>query len=94
MYNICLKSIFLIIDMAPKTSMIGDLSTNEKLDEPNYNMWRRKIEFLLNEREVLEHLTTTMSSPAAKDKDNKDITSTKEYQTNLVAYQEWCKRNR
>ena len=61
--------IFLFVYMAFKTSTIGDLSTNEKLDGSNYDIWRRKIQFLLNEREVLEHLTATMSTPAAKDRE-------------------------
>ena len=69
------------------------MSTNGKLDESNYDMWRPKIQFFLNEREMLQHLTTTMSVPATKDKDNKDITSTEEYQATLVAYQEWCKKD-
>ena len=42
---------------------------------------------------MFEHLTPTMSVPATKDKDNKDITSTEEYQASLVAYQEWCKKD-
>jgi len=79
--------------MASKTSMIGDLSTNEKLGGSNYDMWHRKIQLLLNEREVLEHLTTTMSARATKDKENKDITSIEEYQASLVAYQEWYQKD-
>ena len=62
-----------------KTSMFGDLFTNGRLDGSNYDTWSWKIQFLLNEHEVLEHLTTTMFVPATKDKDNKDITSTEEY---------------
>jgi len=85
MCEICLTSIFLFVAMAPKTSMIGDLSTDEKLDGSHYDMWCRKIQFLLNETKVLEHLMATMSVPATKDKDNKDITSTEEYQASLVA---------
>jgi len=35
-----------------------------------------------------------MSAPATKDKDDKDITSTKEYKASLAAYQAWCKKDR
>jgi len=35
-----------------------------------------------------------MSVPATKDKDNKDIIATDEYQASLVAYREWCKKDR
>ena len=94
MCKICLTSIFLFIDMASKTSMIGGLSTNEKLDGSNHHMWRWKVQLLLNEREVLEHLTAMISAPTTKDKENKDITSTEEYQASLVTYQEWCKKDR
>ena len=59
--------------MASKTSMIDDLSTNQKLDGFNYDMWHQKIQFLLNERKVLKHLTAMMAAPATKDKENKDI---------------------
>jgi len=34
-----------------------------------------------------------MSVPATKDKDNKDITATDEYQASLVVYQERCKKD-
>lgn len=40
--------------------MIGDLSTNEKLDRSNYDIWHRKIRYLLNEREVLETLSSVV----------------------------------
>ena len=94
MCEICLTSIFLFVDMAPKASMIGDLSTDEKLDGSNYDMWHWKIQFLLDDREVLEPLQVTMSALATKDKDDKDITSTEEYKTSLAAYQAWCKKDR
>jgi len=86
MCEICLTSIFLFVDI--RLQCLVFLSTNGKLDGSNYNMWRQKIQFLLNERGVLEHLTATMFVPATKDKDNKDITSTEEYQASLVSYQE------
>ena len=68
--------------------MFGDLFTNGKLDGTNYDMWHQKIRFLLDECEVLVHPTATIYVPAYKDKDNKDITSIKEYQASLVEYQE------
>ena len=77
-----------------KTFMFGDLFTNGKLYGSNYNMQHWKIQFLLDEREVLVHLTATIFAHVTKDKDNKDVMFTKEYQANLVAYQEWCKTGR
>jgi len=80
--------------MAPKTSMIGDLSIDEKLYGSNNDMWHWKIQVLLDECKVLEPLQVTMSVPVTKDKDDKDITSTEEYQASLVADQGWCKKDR
>jgi len=74
--------------------MFGVLFTNGQLDGSNYDMWSWKIGFLLNGNDVFELLTTTMCVPTTKDKDNKDITSTNEYRPCLVAYQEWCKKDR
>ena len=34
-----------------------------KLDGTNYDMWLRKIQYLLNEQEVLETLTNVMMQP-------------------------------
>ena len=34
--------------------IVADLNTGEKLDGENYNIWHRKIQYVLNEQEVLE----------------------------------------
>jgi len=39
--------------------MISQLSTSQKLDGNNYDMWKQKIRYLLNERDMLEHLNVT-----------------------------------
>lgn len=43
--------------------MIGELSTSQKLDGSNYDMWKQKIQYLLNERDLLEHLTVAKFPP-------------------------------
>lgn len=48
--------------MASK-SVIADLNKGEKLDGTNYDMWRRKITYLLNEQDVLETLEMFMVRP-------------------------------
>ena len=43
--------------------IVADLNKVEKLDGENYNIWHRKIQYLLNEQEVLETLTHSLSKP-------------------------------
>ncbi|KAH9606930.1 hypothetical protein KSS87_009325, partial [Heliosperma pusillum] len=71
-------------------NMIGDLSTTEKLDGTNYDIWRRKIQYLLNEREVLETLTTTVAKPQEPEKPE-DMAK---YNENVKLYDEWFKKDR
>jgi len=47
--------------------------TSQKLDGSTYDMWKEKIQYLLNERYQLEHLTIAKFSPSNKDKDGKPI---------------------
>jgi len=67
----------------------------KKLDGSNYDMWKRKIQYLLNERDLLEHLTVAKLSSSDKDKDGKSIdTCIVQYQENLQAYQDWSNKDR
>lgn len=49
-------------EMASK-NVIADLNKGEKLDDKNYYLWSKKIQYLLNELDVLKTLTTTMEPP-------------------------------
>ena len=81
--------------MVANRAMINELSTSQKLDESNYDMWKRKIQFLLNERDLLEHLTVAKFPPSDTNKDGKPIhTSSVQYQESLQAYQGWSKKDR
>ena len=42
---------------------IANFNKREKLDGKNYNIWRYKIQYVLNEQEVLETLTHLLSKP-------------------------------
>ena len=66
----------MLADMALDNAMIGELSTNQKLDGTNYDMWHRKIKYPLNEINFLEHLTVAKTSPSNNDKGGKLIDST------------------
>ena len=48
-----------VVNMATK-NVVTDLTKREKLDGTNYDMWHRKIQYLLNEQEVLETLNNVM----------------------------------
>ena len=50
------------VNMATK-NVVANLTKGEKSDGTNYDMWRRKIQYLLNEQEVLETLTNMMMQP-------------------------------
>ena len=58
-------------------------------------MWKRKIKYLLNKRDLSEHLTVAKFSSSDKDKDGKPIdTTTVQYQESLQAYQDRSKKDR
>ena len=71
--------------MAAK-NLIGSMSSNEKLDGTNYDVWHLKVPFILNEGDMLDLLMTSMPAPADKDDQGMDITATKQYKENLKAY--------
>ena len=50
--------------MSQKT-FIADLVSGDKLNGENYGMWRRKISYVLEEKDVLEVLTNVLPTPAA-----------------------------
>ena len=46
-----------IVNMAATKSIIADLNQREKLNEKNYNVWHRKIQYVLEEQDMLETIT-------------------------------------
>ena len=44
-------------------SIVANLNKGEKLDGNNYDIWHRKIQYLLDELDVLETLTNSMTKP-------------------------------
>ena len=41
-------------------NLIGNMPSNKKLDVINYNVWYLKVQFTLNEGDMLDFLTTSM----------------------------------
>lgn len=52
--------------MASK-SIVTDLNKGEKLDGKNYDIWHRKIRYVLNEQVVLETLSHSLTKPMQED---------------------------
>ena len=72
-------------EMASK-GIVAKLNKGEKLDGENYNIWHRKIQYLLNEqKQVLKTLTHSLSKP--------NEGSTKKHQHDLAAYESWHKKD-
>ncbi|GMP72425.1 hypothetical protein CsSME_00030473 [Camellia sinensis var. sinensis] len=71
--------------MASKNVII-DLTKGEKLDKSNYDMWHQKIQHLLNEREVLDTLTTLMICL--------EEGTTAQYRCDMEKYDKWVWRDR
>jgi len=66
----------IVADVTTNCLMIGELSTNQKLDNNKYDIWHWEIQYLLNEKKLLEPLTITKSLPSEKDKFGKLIDAT------------------
>uniref|UniRef100_A0A2N9IEQ3 Reverse transcriptase Ty1/copia-type domain-containing protein n=1 Tax=Fagus sylvatica TaxID=28930 RepID=A0A2N9IEQ3_FAGSY len=62
------------------------LQREEKLDGKNYDIWHRKIQYLLDELEVLETLTNSMEEP--------EQGNSAQNRGDLEAYQSWHKKDR
>jgi len=59
--------------MTTNNAMINELSTSQKLNGTNYDMWKWKIQYLLNKGDLLEHLTVAQFPPSDNDKDGQLI---------------------
>ena len=70
--------------MASKT-IIVDLNKGEKLDGENYDIWHPKIQYILNEQEVLETLTQEMIAP--------EDGNTTQHHHDREAYKSWLKKD-
>ena len=71
--------------MASK-GIVADLNKREKLDGDNYDIWHRKIKYVLNEQEVFETLTHSLSAPEQGD--------TEQHTRDLAAFESWRKKDR
>ncbi|WRX12315.1 Integrase [Theobroma cacao] len=72
-------------DMTSK-QIIADLTKGAKLDGKNYDIWHKKVQYLLNEQELLDHLTKEMNPLEAG--------NTAQHHRDQEAYDTWYKRDR
>ncbi|KAM7465477.1 hypothetical protein LguiB_013039 [Lonicera macranthoides] len=72
--------------MASK-SIVADLNKGEKLDGDNYDIWHRKIQYLLDEQEVLETLTQSLTPPP-------EDGNGAQHRRDQEAYTQWVKKDR
>ena len=50
----CAKSVFLyLVEMAANRSIVANLNQGDKLDDKNYNVWHCKIQYLVEEQDMM-----------------------------------------
>ena len=49
--------------MVVTKSIIVDLNQGDKLNDKNYDVWHRKIQYLLKEQDMVETITQLMVEP-------------------------------
>ena len=70
--------------MASK-SIVADLNKGEKLNGDNFDIWHRKVQYILEEQEVLETLNNVMNEP--------ENGATAQHRRDQEAYVAWKKKN-
>ena len=72
-------------DMAAFKSIIANLNHKDKISEKNYDVWHRKIEYLLEEQEILETITQLMVEP--------EHGNTTQHKLDMEAYQTYKRKD-
>jgi len=75
----------MLSDMVAR-NMIICMQYDDILDGSNCDVWHLKVQFYLNNDDMLGLLTSSMTAPAEKDEQGRDITVTEQYKENLNAY--------
>ena len=70
-------------------NIIADLNKGEKLNGDNYNIWHLKIQYVLEEQEILETINAEMEEPQADDGNNNNA----QFRCDLTAYNAWKKKD-
>ena len=60
----CAKLVFLyLVEMAVSISIVANLNQGDKLNDKNYDIWHCKIQYLLEEQDMLETISKPMIEP-------------------------------
>ena len=63
-------------------NIIADLNKGKKLNDDNYNIWHLKIQYVLEEQEVLETINAEMEEPQAVEGKNNNA----QFRRDLIVY--------
>jgi len=66
--------------------IIADLNKRKKVDGENYDIWHRKVQYLLDEKKVLKILTQSMKVPQEED-------SSSQHRRDVEVYAKWAKKD-
>ena len=72
---------------------IDSMPVNEKPDRTNYDIWSLKVKFLINNRDMMEFLTTFMFAAAEQDEHGNVVSASEQHKEKLKAYQTPFKRD-
>ncbi|ONK57838.1 uncharacterized protein A4U43_C09F4710 [Asparagus officinalis] len=72
--------------MAATKSIVADLNKGEKLNEKNYDVWHRKIQYILKEQDMLETIIQSVIEPEPG-----NIT---QHKCDHEAFQDWKRKDR
>ena len=86
---IIMSTLRLNVEMSSNHIVADLIKGDNKLEGKNYDIWHRKIGYLLNESDLMDHLTTSMVEPAMPD-DGPNAA----YRRELAAYETWFKADR
>ena len=67
-------------------NIVAELNKGEKLDGDNYKLWSMKIQYVLEEQEVLETLTNVLVEP--------ELGNTAQHKKDKEAYETWSRKNK
>jgi len=68
-------------------NIITDLNKGQKVDGENYDIWHRKVQYLLDEKEVLKILTQSMEAPPEEG-------NSPQHRRDVETYAQWAKKDR
>ena len=72
--------------MTATKSIIADLNQGDKLNEKNYDVWHRKIQYVLEEQDMLEMITPQIAKL--------EQGNTTQHRRDMEAYQAYKRKDR